>query len=135
MYNGNSNPAGNALIDNAAFSHTNAGLGQWWKAEFGEEEKIKKIVIRNRSDCCGDRLSLSDVFIGTTKCGQIENNAVTGKTYTVNCLPPAIGSFVEIKTTLAQWLINIEYVEVTAIRNPETLIPINTEEFNLVDTA
>jgi hypothetical protein len=38
-------------------SHTNTENNPWWLIDLGEVKDIGKIVVANRSDCCGDRLA------------------------------------------------------------------------------
>ena len=56
----------------------------WWKAEFGGEYQISMVKIRNRRDCCGNRLKGTKVFIGNTQCGTI-NGGGQGQWYQVRC--------------------------------------------------
>lgn len=65
--------AANAIDDNAdSFAHTRMGRGHWWKANFtGGSRIVKKVVITNRRDCCGDRLKNTQVFIGKNWCGNL----------------------------------------------------------------
>jgi hypothetical protein len=44
----------------------------WWRASFGQSYWINKVKIRNRKDCCGERLAKTVVFIGGKECGKIE---------------------------------------------------------------
>merc|ERR1711957_518123 len=40
-------PASNAVDGSDKFTHTQQGVGQWWKAQFAQEYTITKIRIRN----------------------------------------------------------------------------------------
>jgi hypothetical protein len=67
-------------------SHTLMGRGHWWKAEFTEGYKnVSEVRITNRADCCGDRLSGTEVWISGQKCGQITGTTTNGTVYTVAC--------------------------------------------------
>ena len=46
------------------FSHTDIEKNAWWVAEFEAPIKFKLIYIKNRQDCCKDRLSDYRVTIG-----------------------------------------------------------------------
>ena len=65
-YGKNSFPASNAFNNKGGkkFTHTNKGVGMFWKANFGENEIIDRVRILNRKDCCGGRLSGTIVLIG-----------------------------------------------------------------------
>lgn len=50
---GNSNGA----FDHNSVSHTTLEAQPWWQTDLGSSKKLKKLVVRNRTDCCTDRLS------------------------------------------------------------------------------
>jgi hypothetical protein len=42
----------------------------WWKASFvGGTKMIDSVRIKNRVDCCGERLTLTMITIGGQECG------------------------------------------------------------------
>jgi hypothetical protein len=43
----------NAINGGGKFTHTQKGVNQWWKANFGGEYSVVMVKIRNRIDCCG----------------------------------------------------------------------------------
>ncbi|MGA1841571.1 MAG: discoidin domain-containing protein [bacterium] len=49
------NPDGN--YSHNSVTHTDDRLNSWWQVELLKPAKIEEIVIWNRSDCCGNRLS------------------------------------------------------------------------------
>ncbi|MGA1863886.1 MAG: discoidin domain-containing protein [bacterium] len=49
------NPDGN--YSHNSVTHTDDRLNSWWQVELPKPAKIEEIVIWNRSDCCGNRLS------------------------------------------------------------------------------
>jgi hypothetical protein len=81
------------------FTHTNKGVGMWWRANFGENEIVAYVRILNRKSCCGNRLSGTIVSIGGQECGKVQNGAKNGKWYTVTCQKPIVGKNIELKTT------------------------------------
>lgn len=83
---------------------TKAGVGQWWKGFFSGEKTVNKVMVRNRADCCGERLTGTEVYVGTKLCGKITGTTVTAKWYTVTCSEPVKGSFVKLVTTTPTWL-------------------------------
>lgn len=85
-YGNNSYPCTNAFnTSGTKFTHTNRGVGMWWKAQFGQAYWIDRVRIRNRKDCCGSRLAGTEVFIGDEKCGKVEAGTKNGGWYTVKC--------------------------------------------------
>jgi hypothetical protein len=84
-YANNRFPCTNAFSNGRTFTHTNAGVGQWWKAKFDRKYWVSTVKILNRRDCCGARLAGTKVFIGDNECGQVESGTSNGKWYTVTC--------------------------------------------------
>lgn len=65
-YSNNMFPARNVLGDDNTFMHTEKGVGEYWKGLFaGGAHTITQVRIKNRNDCCGERLSGTNVYVGT----------------------------------------------------------------------
>jgi hypothetical protein len=78
-YGNNSYPCTNAFVTNGSkFTHTIKGAGKWWRAEFGQDYWVDRVRIKNRRDCCGDRLSGTEVRIGNELCGKVEAGTKNG---------------------------------------------------------
>merc|ERR1712166_1312667 len=82
-YQKNKYPSSNALINK--FTHTNKGVGMWWKVRFPINHNFSKIRIRNRADCCGERLGSTKVFVSGQLCGTLPSKTVRGQWYEVTC--------------------------------------------------
>jgi hypothetical protein len=54
----------------------------WWKVDLLGGFEVKKVVVYNRVDCCGDRLNGFDVLVDDEKCGSV---AVASEINTVFC--------------------------------------------------
>jgi hypothetical protein len=94
-YGNNSYPCTNAFNTSGnKFTHTNRGVGMWWRAQFGQAYWVDRVRIRNRKDCCGNRLAGTDVFIGTKKCGRVEAGTKNGQWYTVKCQRDIKGDYI-----------------------------------------
>jgi len=64
-YGNNGYPAKNAFSNGSKFTHTNNGVGMWWKCSFnGGDQWVWKVRVLNRKDCCGGRLKGTKVTIG-----------------------------------------------------------------------
>ena len=55
------NPDGNFF--HGSVSSTNLETSPWWEVDLGASRQISSVVIRNRTDCCSERLSRYWVFI------------------------------------------------------------------------
>src|SRR6202035_1629549 len=60
---------------NGSVSHTNADSNAWWQGDLGSSASVTSIVILNRTDCCGDRLSDYWVFVSNTPFGSTDTPA------------------------------------------------------------
>jgi hypothetical protein len=86
-------------------SITKNGVGMWWKASFvGGQTMVEYVEIKNRVDCCGERLAATKVTVGGQLCGNIENGTKTGKWYTVRCVKPLVGGEIQLTTTRNDYL-------------------------------
>ena len=56
-------------------SHTNSEANAWWQVDLGASATISSVVVWNRTDCCGDRLSDYWVFISNTPFGATDTPA------------------------------------------------------------
>jgi hypothetical protein len=68
----------NAINGSGRFTHTLKGVNQWWKAGFGKDYNIVMVKIRNRIDCCGQRLAGTKVMIGTQLCANLPSKTPNG---------------------------------------------------------
>ena len=56
-------------------SHTNQDANAWWQVDLGASAIVSSIVVWNRTDCCGDRLSDYWVFVSDTPFGPADTPA------------------------------------------------------------
>ena len=67
----------------------------WWKASFKDGSTlVESVKVKNRVDCCGDRLSLVRVTIDGQECGRLPKQTKTAQWYTVKCAKPLVGGVV-----------------------------------------
>ncbi len=59
----------------ASVSHTNLDANAWWQVDLGASATVSSIVVWNRTDCCGDRLSDYWVFVSDTPFGPADTPA------------------------------------------------------------
>jgi hypothetical protein len=82
-------------LNTVAIVH-NTGKEEYWQAEFeGGIRQIHYIKIRSRYNCCGEQLSNSKVYVGTTLCGTLPATA-QNKDYTIDCPPNTQGDKVRV---------------------------------------
>merc|ERR1712003_408803 len=74
-------------------THT-SGPG-WWSVDLGDNYVVEKIWIRNRVDCCSERLDGVQVYVGDILCGTIEYNPLK-YSYELACGEGLVGDSVKI---------------------------------------
>ncbi|CAB4023112.1 partial [Paramuricea clavata] len=102
--NSNSNWYGNSCYETLY-----EPVPHWWRVNFEEEIQVARVVITNRGDCCGDRLSNFGIKIGNSlkengvtnpACGETHLAVPQGQTKTFACSPPMKGQYLVIHSFL-----------------------------------
>ncbi|KAL8181456.1 UNVERIFIED_CONTAM: hypothetical protein K2H54_002409 [Gekko kuhli] len=62
-------------------THTNYDLSAWWSVDLGKEYDISLVVVKNRQDCCGDRIRGATIHVGDYM-GDFGNTSFTCGTIT-----------------------------------------------------
>lgn len=130
-YDNNRFPPRNALSEDNTFMHTDRGVGQFWKGLFsGGVHTIFQVRVKNRNDCCGERLSKTNIFIGDQLCGRIPNipRGRNGKWYTLECKHPIMGSSVKLETTRDDYL-HFTQIEVYGLKKERLHKPKGASKF------
>ncbi len=47
-------------------THTNKQQNPWWRVDLGSVQKVKKVKLTNRGDCCSNRLRNIEIRVGNT---------------------------------------------------------------------
>jgi len=84
-YNGGQFPASNGISSESNFTHTNSGIGQWWKVNFSRKYNITKIRITNRQDQCGQRIANTQVLIDNEFVWAFPPNCADGQVFEIPC--------------------------------------------------
>jgi len=130
-YDNNRFPARNALNDNDSFMHTDKGVGQFWRGLFSDGAyTVTQVRIKNRADCCSERLSKVNVFIGNELCGRLPDipKGKDGKWYTLECKNPIIGTSIKLVTTRDDYL-HFTQIEVYALKHQKLSKPKSASKF------
>jgi len=94
-----------ALMGGAKTSIAARGVGNWWRASFvGGDAIIESVRVKNRHDCCGERLVGTRVTVDGKECGMITSNPGNGKYFDVKCKEPVMGKVIQLTTTKNTWL-------------------------------
>jgi len=83
---------------------------------------VTQVRIKNRGDCCGERLSKTNIFIGDKLCGRIPNipKNRNGRWYTLVCRNPIKGDSVKIETTRDDYL-HFSQIEVYGMKKTSSI--------------
>jgi hypothetical protein len=98
-------------------SHTNQETNPWWQVDLGASATVNSVVVWNRTDCCGDRLSDYWVFISSTpfastdtpatlqiRAGTWSSHQTTAPNPSVSILAGFIGRYVRIQLSGTNFL-------------------------------
>jgi len=106
-------PPMNAINNKGSCAIAKIGKGNWWKGEFKNGfHLISSVRIRNRIDCCGERLAGVIVKIDDQVCGSLPENTKSGEWYTVECSSAMTGYSVTLEMARNDYL-QIAGVEVS----------------------
>ena len=70
------NPDGHFFNGGSVFHSGGNGPGEWWKVDLGKEMLIDKVVLHNRTDCCGERITGATVTILNAKGDEVAEMSV-----------------------------------------------------------
>lgn len=90
-----------------SISHTKDEMNPWWMVDMGRQVCVRRVVIYNRSDCCGELLRHFTVSVSQTQdgnreiCSRFPRASITGATEFITCSKPIYGRFVKIQ--IAGW--------------------------------
>ena len=76
-------------------THTDLAANSWWQVDLGSASSINTIVVWNRTDCCGERLSdywvfvSNNPFLATDTLASVQNRADTWKVHLTSMPNPA----------------------------------------------
>lgn len=65
---------------------------------------VTMVKIKNRSDCCGERLAQTSVKIGGKQCGKTPKKTKNGEWIVVKCKKPLKGLDIKLETTRKAYL-------------------------------
>ena len=83
--------------------HTSREPNPWWMVDFGANIYIGRVVIKNRADCCGERLKDFKISVGQSEngnfrtFGKFNGVAATGEIITVRNLRKRFGRYLKIE--------------------------------------
>ncbi|XP_071945662.1 uncharacterized protein [Antedon mediterranea] len=62
-------------------THTQSDNPSWWRVDLGQSLTVRYVRIRNRADCCSDRLNNAQVRVGDNE--DVMSNAECGEAFTL----------------------------------------------------
>lgn len=102
-------------------THTLQTANPWWAVDLGAQQRVARIRVTNRSDCCAERLSNFEIRVGNARpSGKGRQNTVCkagasvprGQTFEFEC--QGVGRFVSIRIPGANKILTLCEVEVLA---------------------
>nr|XP_034980357.1 uncharacterized protein LOC118089697 [Zootoca vivipara] len=77
-------------------THTQLDKEPWWHVDLGEQFAISAVVVKNRGDCCGERLQGAEIRVGDSVADRGKSNHLCG-----TITDTSLGS---ISTLYCNWL-------------------------------
>ncbi|XP_062986057.1 fucolectin-like [Elgaria multicarinata webbii] len=105
--------------------HTKYDYCPWWYVDLGDQYDISAVVVKNREDCCGDRLKGAQIHVGDSVdangqcsflCGTITDNSL-GSISTIHCNGRK-GRYVSVSIPGRAEFLQICEVEVYGVKCP-----------------
>ncbi len=105
-------------FSHGSVTHTNNNANAWWQVDLGYSAAVSSIVVWNRTDCCGDRLSDYWVFVSDTPFNPndtpatLQNRPGTWSSHQTTqpnpsatiSIPGAQGRYVRVQLSGTNWL-------------------------------
>nr|XP_032638072.1 fucolectin-4-like [Chelonoidis abingdonii] len=77
------------ILDHGFCSHTQGESDPWWNVDLGSRYSVSTVIVKNRADCCGERLKGAQIHVGDSKGGQGNCGTITdtapGSLSTISC--------------------------------------------------
>ncbi|XP_028940141.1 uncharacterized protein LOC104522774, partial [Antrostomus carolinensis] len=64
--------------EHGSCSHTTEELEPWWRVDLGHQHKVYAVVVKNRDDCCWERLKGAEIHVGDSLVDRGRRNPVCG---------------------------------------------------------
>jgi len=75
----------NGKYGSGSCTHTNKEQSPWWSVDLRRTVAVCKVIVWNRTDCCGSRLNNFSVRVGDSKCGSTVAKAQEKNTLQCGC--------------------------------------------------
>ncbi|KAM6458729.1 fucolectin-like isoform 1-T2 [Liasis olivaceus] len=59
-------------------THTKYDKDPWWYVDLGDSYKISVVIVKNRKDCCGERIDQAEIHLGDTLEDHGKSNPLCG---------------------------------------------------------
>ncbi|XP_066479181.1 fucolectin-4-like [Tiliqua scincoides] len=66
-------------FEQASCTHTNLDMEPWWYVDLGDQFFISTVVVKNREDCCSERLKGAEIQVGNSLANHGKSNPVCGR--------------------------------------------------------
>ncbi|KAM7176074.1 uncharacterized protein RBU57_001934 isoform 3-T3 [Macrochelys suwanniensis] len=66
------------IWEQGSCSHTQYDTEPWWKVDLGSQHSISAVIVKNREDCCGERLTGAQIRVGDSLEDHGKQNPICG---------------------------------------------------------
>ncbi|XP_065256257.1 uncharacterized protein LOC135875191 [Emys orbicularis] len=109
------------ILNDHSCTHTQCDHEPWWRVDLGSRQSVSTVIVKNREDCCGQRLEGAQIRVGDSLddhgkhnpiCGTITNTGL-GSVSTI-CCKGLQGRYVTIVIPGRRGILTLCEVEVIA---------------------
>ncbi|XP_074844003.1 uncharacterized protein LOC142009604 [Carettochelys insculpta] len=65
-------------IAQGSCSHTQLDRDAWWSVDLGSRQSVSAVIVKNREDCCGERLKGAQIHVGDSQVNHGKENPICG---------------------------------------------------------
>lgn len=94
----------NGNYGSGSCTHTHGSHNSWWRVDLGSPQRVFKVSLSNRGDCCWGRLNRVEISVGNTdrtganpRCHYYGSSIGRYKTVTFTCYRPLVGRYVYVR--------------------------------------
>ncbi|XP_075776062.1 uncharacterized protein LOC112547121 [Pelodiscus sinensis] len=68
----------NGTYNHGSCSHTRFDTEPWWSVDLGSRHSVSMVIVKNREDCCWERLQGARIHVGDSLANQGKDNPICG---------------------------------------------------------
>ncbi|EMP32500.1 Fucolectin-4 [Chelonia mydas] len=66
------------ILDHDSCTHTEQETEPWWNVDLDSRHSVSTVIVKNREDCCGERIKGAQIHVGDSKAGHGKDDPICG---------------------------------------------------------